>query len=181
MTYGFTGIAPDTGKILWEFQPAFTFRSVGSPVHDDGIVFATVGGGGGGKDSVALDLRANPEKPVLLYRLDKDIPYVPTPVAHGGRIYLWQDSGILRCIEARTGKTVYEHRVGGNYFSSPVLVGDNLWGMSREGRVVVVKAGDTFELVAENDLGTGVHATPAIADGVMYIRTDTHLMSLGGR
>jgi hypothetical protein len=181
MTYGFTGVDPDTGKILWEQQPNFTFRSVGSPVYDGGVVFATVGSGGGGKDSLALDLEANPEKPEILYRLQKDIPYVPTPIAHNGRIYLWQDSGILRSIDARSGETIYEKRVGGNYFSSPILVGGNLWGMSREGRVVVVKGGDAFEILGESELGSGVHATPAVANGTMFIRTDTHLSSLGGR
>ncbi len=180
MTHGVEGVDPDTGKTLWKQDPGFTFRSVGSPVYTAGVVFATVGAGGGGKDSVALDLRSNPEKPEILYRMARDIPYVPTPIAHDGKIYLWQDSGILRCIDARTGETVYEQRVGGNYFSSPILIGGNLWGMSREGRVVVVKAGDEFEILGENEVGAGVHATPAVHRGTLFIRTDTHLISLGG-
>ena len=52
--------------------------------------------------------------------------------------------------------------------------------MSREGRIVIVKAGDNFEIVAEHDLGTSINATPAVAGGVLYIRTDTHLISGGG-
>jgi len=182
MSYGYTGVDPDTGKILWEIAPGFKFRSVGTPVYTEGVLLSTVGSGGGGKDGLALDLDSNPEKPETLYRLEKDIPYVPTPVAHEGRVYLWQDGGILRCIEARTGETIYEKRVGGNYFSSPILVGDYLWGMSRDesGPVVVVKAGDEFEIVGENKLGAGVFATPAVHDGVMYIRTTDSLISLGG-
>jgi outer membrane protein assembly factor BamB len=183
MTYGLTAVDPDTGKLLWEITPGFQFRSVGTPVFTDGVLFTTVGAGGGGKDSLALDLNANPEKPETLYRLTKDIPYVPTPIAHDGRIYLWQDGGILSCIDAKSGKPIYEKRVTGNYFSSPILLGDHLWGFTRDegGRVVVVKAGDDFEIVAENQVGSPVYATPAVHHDTLFIRTDDALISLGGK
>ncbi|MEM8955913.1 MAG: PQQ-binding-like beta-propeller repeat protein [Verrucomicrobiota bacterium] len=181
MTNGFTSVDPDTGKILWEITPGFRSRSVSTPVYTNGVLFATVGSGGGGKDSLALDLTSNPEKPETLYRLNKNIPYVPTPVAHNERIYLWQDGGILMCLDATSGEPVYEKRVTGNYFSSPILVGDHLWGFTRDenGRVVVVKAGDDFEIVGENELNSPVFATPAVHDGTMFIRTDDSLISLG--
>ncbi|MEM7145628.1 MAG: PQQ-binding-like beta-propeller repeat protein [Verrucomicrobiota bacterium] len=183
MTYGFTAVDPNTGKILWEITPGFGSRSVGTPVHTDGVLFATVGSGGGGKDSLAVDLTSNPEKPETLYRLNKDIPYVPTPVAHDEKIYLWRDGGILSCLDAKSGEPIYEERVTGNYFSSPILVGEHLWGFTRDenGRVVVVKAGDDFEIVGENELNSPVYATPAVHNGTMFIRTNDALISLGGK
>jgi hypothetical protein len=71
--------------------------------------------------------------------------------------------------------------VPGSYYGSPVCVGGRLYGVSRAGDVVVLAASERFRLLARNQLGEGSHSTPAVAGGRMYVRTFSHLLSVGGR
>ena len=92
-----------------------------------------------------------------------------------------RDGGVVTCRDAITGEEIYQQRVGnGQFFSSPVLVDGKIYGASRDGLVVVIKAGREFEKLAENKLDSGINASPAVANGRLFIRTDTHLMSLKG-
>jgi outer membrane protein assembly factor BamB len=76
---------------------------------------------------------------------------------------------------------MWRERVGGSFYGSPVCVNDRLYCIARNGDVVVVAASDEFELLARVPLGEPSHATPAVSGGVMYLRTESHLFSLGGR
>lgn len=183
--HGLAGVDPEAGDILWEFGGNFDHRSCGGAVFAGGIVFATVGSGSGGKDSAAVRPVATKggKETEAVYRFSSHIPYVPTPVAYEGRFYFWGDAGVIHCVEADSGKTVYEERVEGKggYYSSPVCVNGKIYGFSREGDSVVVATGTSkLEVLARNTIGGEINATPAVAGGVMYIRTDTHLISLGG-
>lgn len=180
--HGWLGLDPKNGEEIWSHEDEYTFRSVGSIAENDGVVFATMGSGGAGKQSAALKLNDS-GKPEVMYSLGiKDgLSYVPTPILHDGLLYLWGDNGVVTCRDAATGEEIYKERAGGGqFFSSPVLVDDKIYGASRDGLVVVIKTGRAFEKLAENKLDSGINATPAIANGRMFIRTDTHLMSLKG-
>ncbi|MCB1064757.1 MAG: PQQ-binding-like beta-propeller repeat protein [Verrucomicrobiae bacterium] len=180
--HGWMGLDPKNGEEIWSYQDKYTFRSVGSIAESDGVLFASMGSGGAGKQSTALKLNGTP-KPDVLYSLGiKDgLSYVPTPIIHDGLLYLWGDGGVVTCRDAITGEEIYQQRVGnGQFFSSPVLVDGKIYGASRDGLVVVIKAGREFEKLAENKLDSGINASPAVANGRLFIRTDTHLMSLKG-
>jgi hypothetical protein len=105
---------------------------------------------------------------------------VPTPLVHDGRLFLWCDDGVVSCLRVATGETVWRERVEGEFYASPVWVASHLYNVSKQGEVVVLKAGDTFEVVHRMPLGEPSYATPAVAGGVMYLRTSAHLFSLGG-
>jgi outer membrane protein assembly factor BamB len=79
-----------------------------------------------------------------------------------------------------TGEVLWRERVGGAYYASPVWVNHCLYGVARNGDVVVLAAGDKFEILARMSLGEPSYATPAVAGGVMYLRTRSQLFSLGG-
>ncbi len=180
--HGWMGLDPKNGEEIWSHHDSYTFRSVGSIAESNGLLFASMGSGGAGKQSAALKVTGT-GKPEVLYNLGiKDgLSYVPTPIIHEGLLYLWGDGGVLTCRDAMTGEMIYEKRVGnGQFFSSPVLVDGKLYGASRDGLVIVVKAGRNFEKLAENKLDSGINASPAVANGRLFIRTDTHLMSLKG-
>jgi len=144
------------------------------------LVFGTCGSGGGGNYVVAM--RPGPQ-PEIVYEVKKEAPYVPTPVAtDDGRLILWSDKGIVTCIDAATGKPVWQKRVGGvGYSGSPVRVGDKVYCVDEAGVVVVLSAGKTFEELGRMDLKEECRATPAVADGRMYLRTVSHLYSIGGK
>jgi outer membrane protein assembly factor BamB len=92
------------------------------------------------------------------------------------------DNGLLT-FDARTGDRAYQQRVGGGtsaFTGSPVAADGKIYIMSEEGDVFVVKAGRTYELLATNPLGEIGMATPAISEGVIYIRTGRSLVAIGG-
>jgi outer membrane protein assembly factor BamB len=95
--------------------------------------------------------------------------------------FLWGDGGIVTCIDAPTGKIHWRERIGGIFYGSPIRVGDRIYCISLDGDVVVIAASPEYKLLARNPLGEASQATPAIADGKMYLRTLSHLISIGGK
>jgi len=177
---GIGGIDPETGETNWIID-VFDKRSVSSPIVVDGLVYGSCGSGGGGNYVVAVKPGEKGQEPKIAYKIDKSAPYVPCLVAHGDLIFLWYDKGIVSCIDVATGKTHWMQRVGGNYSGSPIRVGDRIFCLSDEGQCVVIAADKEFRVLARNELGEQARSTPAVADGRMYIRTYSTLMSIGGK
>ena len=104
---------------------------------------------------------------------------IPSPLAAGGVLYVLSGNGILSAYDVRDGKQIYQQRAAtGEFFASPVMSENNIYIMNTEGDVTVVRAGRRFEVVARNSMGEPTSATPAIVDGVMYVRTAGHLVAL---
>jgi len=180
--HGITAVDPATGAVNWEVDKIFLDRCSGSPVTAPGLVIAGYGYGNRGSLYVAVRPGSRREgvEPALAYQLAKPVPLVPTPIVKDGRLFLWHDDGQVACLNVATGETVWRERVGGAYYGSPVWVGGRLYCIARSGEVAVVAAADKFELLARVPLGEASYATPAVAGGVMYLRTFTRLYSLGG-
>ena len=170
---GVYSLNPLNGDLNWEMS-AFKMRTVASPIMSNGLIFGSTGSGGGGNYIVAV--RPNDK---IVYTIDKQAPYVPTPVAKDGIVFLWYDKGIVTCIDANDGKIHWRERIGGGFSGSPVLVDDKVYCIDEAGTVVVLAASKEYKLLARNDLGEDSRSTPAISGGRMYLRTYSHLISLG--
>jgi outer membrane protein assembly factor BamB len=184
--HGITAIDPKTGRVLWErdvFDKRHIETAIGSPVAAGELVLGTCGWMGVRQEVVAVRGPSGEEKEKTseVYRIDRAAPLCTTPLVRGDLLFLWGDGGIVACADARTGVLHWRERVPGSYYSSPVCVGDRLYGVSREGEVVVLAAAKRFELLARNPIGEGSHSTPAVAGGRMYLRTFSHLISVGGK
>ncbi len=180
-SHGLYALAPDTGKVLWDFPAAFDKRSVSSPLVVGELILGGCGSGGGGNYVIAVRPGVAGGTPAgRVYEVRKSAPYVPTSVCVGEWLYLWSDGGIVSRVHAATGEVKWQERVGGNYFGSPVWVDGRLFCVSRNGEVVVVAAGEKFELLARNPLGETTHSTPAVAGSRMFIHTSGHLYCVGG-
>jgi outer membrane protein assembly factor BamB len=177
---GIFALDPRTGRERWSFPSAFSMRTVSSPVLAAGLVFGSTGQGAGGHYVVAL--KPGPE-PTLAYEIKEQAPYVPMPVAHGNLLFLIADkSGVFTCVTASDGKQVWQKRVGGSYYGgSPVRAGDKLFCVDETGLVVCLAAGPEFKELGRTQLGEECRSTPAIAGGRLYIRTISHLISVGGK
>lgn len=180
--HGVTSLDPRSGKTYWEL-PVFQFRAVGSPTIAAGLIYASAGVGGVGRQMVAVrpgDTDGTVEAKVA-YRVESPFPYVTVPVAKGNLVFLWQDRGIVTCLDGPTGKVHWRERAGGDCFSSPIRVADRIYCPTRNGEMVVLAASDRYEPLARFPLGEKTHSTPAVAEGVMYVRTLSQLAAIGGK
>ena len=130
--------------------------------------------------AVRVDEAGGKLQPREVYRIERSAPLCTTPLVKDGLIFLWADEGIVTCADAQSGKVHWRQRVGGTYYSSPIAVGDQLYNISADGEVVVLAAKPEFEELARQQLGASSHATAAVAGGVMYLRTFSHLYALDG-
>jgi outer membrane protein assembly factor BamB len=110
-------------------------------------------------------------------------PDVPTPVTDGTYFYIVRDKGVMWCLDAKTGNPVYgpQRLRPGTYSSSPVLADGKLYVSNEDGVTSVVKAGQKFEILAENALEDYILSSPAISDGQVFVRTAAYLWAIGNR
>ncbi len=180
--HGLLALDPATGKINWEFGQPFADRAVISPIVAPGLVIAGHGAGLRGTRCIAVRPGSSGQGtgPTLAYAITKALPMVPTPLVQDGRLFFWGDDGVVSCLRVATGEEVWRERVEGEFYASPVWVDGYLYNVSKKGEVVVLAAGDAFEVCHRIPLGEPSYATPTVAGGVMYLRTSSHLFSLGG-
>jgi len=182
--HGLTSIDPTTGNVTWEVADAFPERVVGSPVVAAGLIVGSCGQGGAGRRLVAV----RPGSPragagaaaAVAYDSTRNAPYVPTPLARGDLLFTLTDTGTAACLRAATGEKLWEERLNAKFYASYVWASGRLYVPSREGDLFVIAAGEKYELLARVPIGEPCFATPAIANGVMYLRTFKHLIAIGG-
>ncbi len=177
---GLTAVEPDTGKTIWQLGDVFDSRPIVSPFMAGNLVFSTCGDGSG-HAMVAARLSDDGAQAKVAYTLKEQVPYVPTPIAKGNLLFLWTDTGTVTCVRIDTGEQVWQEKVGGTYYASPVCAGDKIFNVSKRGEVVVIAASEKFELLAKNPLDDKCHATPAIAGRRMFVRTYSHLFCIGSK
>lgn len=173
---------PTSGEQLWNCRTDIPWYMAPSAVSRDGIVYCI-----GGRPGYSLAVRSGGRGDVTathrLWAVKKG-SNVPSPTLRDNELYWMHDNlGIASCANALTGELLYEQRINraGMVYASPVLAGEHLYYVSREGRVYVVKAAPRFELVATHDLADGgvFNASPAAVDGKLYIRSDGWLYCFG--
>ncbi len=99
--------------------------------------------------------------------------YMPTPLAYRGIVYILANNGVLDAYEPSTGKEIYRQRlplVGSGYSASPVAADGKIYLSNEDGEMLIVEAGGTFKHIGTNSIGEMLMATPALSDGVMYVR-----------
>jgi len=117
----------------------------------------------------------------VVWKEKRALPEVPSPLYYRGRLYVVKNGGIVSCYHTQTGKLLYRQRLGagGFFYASPVAADGKVYAASYNGVLVVFKAGDQCQVLARNQLGESIVATPALADGKVYIRTEAHLYAFG--
>jgi outer membrane protein assembly factor BamB len=107
------------------------------------------------------------------------VSYVPSPIAHGNHFFVVSDRGLASCFEAKTGKRMWQQKLGRHHSASAVAAGGNIYFLDDDGKMFVLKAGPKFELIAKNELGEECYASPAISHGRFFIRTLGNLYCIG--
>ena len=180
--HGITAVDPTSGKSNWELDVFTSDVVASSPATMDDLIVGGCGGIGAREEIVVIqyDGSDSERKPSERYRLDKAMPFVPTPLIYKGMLFLWSDQGVVTCADVRNGEFHWRERLRGSFYASPICIGDRIYGCSTEEDVVVLAANHEFEELARNPLPEGTHSTPAVANGRMYIRTFSRLLAIGG-
>jgi outer membrane protein assembly factor BamB len=177
-----------TGAELWRLKSEGDIP-VPTPFMAHGLVYVANAHGGKAplyaiRPEASGDVTPAPGSrvsPGLAWSEERNGSYLQTPVVYGDLIYASTSQGIFKAYDARTGRKRYEERLGagGAFTSSPIAADGKIYVSNEEGQTFVIKAGPQFELVATNQLGEPVLATPAISDGVLYVRTPANLVAIG--
>lgn len=179
-TLGVCGVEARTGKLAWQLPGLMKKRCVASTVvTESGLIVAQCGEGPAETfvEVVRPPVEGKPAERV--YEVLRNGGHVPTPIAVHGLLFLWKENGFVTCLRADTGEQLWYERAQGAYYSSPVCVNDRLYNITNKGDLVVIAAAEKFQQIARIPLGEGSSATPAISGGRMYLRTYTHLISVG--
>ncbi len=173
------GYNPDTGEELWRADHGSGFSITPMPAYQSGLVVFSTGymksflvavdpTGRGDITETGITWRSQPKK----------APNMPSLIGHNGKIYAISDRGILRVLEAATGKVLNEQRIGGNFSSSPLLAGDNLYLSSREGLMTVVSCSADLSKIATNKFESSLMASPILVGDDLLVRTEKKLIRI---
>jgi outer membrane protein assembly factor BamB len=175
----------DTGQIVWETE-GLTMNPIPSPVAADGLVILMSGFRGNSLKAIKLaEAKGNiTGTSAIAWTLDRDTPYVPSPLLYDGILYfLKSNNAIISALDARTGKPHYQaQRIEGlpsTVFASPVGANGHVYVLGQEGTAVVLKHGQALQVVATNKLDDRFDASPALVGGEMYLRGYRSLYSIG--
>jgi outer membrane protein assembly factor BamB len=183
-----TGHDAASGRELWRvggLNPGGEgfFRSIASPVVIDGIAVAPYARGKT-LTAIRLDGQGDVTETHVAWFKEEHSADVPTPAARDGRVYVCSDRGDVACLEAASGKLIWETQIARTgsaaYSSSPILADDKLYLTREDGLTTVLSvAGDQPKVLSENKLGEFTLATPVLVDGKILIRTHEHLYCIG--
>ena len=126
-----------------------------------------------------VDENINPVADTALYTLPPNLsPYVPTPIVVGNLLYLFLDNGSVACLELASGKLLWKERPAGPIYGSPICVNGNLYCMTKAGKVIVIRAQASYDLLGIHELGNESFSTPAMSASGMIFRTSSRLIML---
>lgn len=172
--------APETGEEIWRCRYAGGYSVVPRPVYAGGLVFICTGYNK--PKLLAIDPTGTGDvtETHLRWQLDKGVPHNPSVVTLGEELYLVSDGGIASCVDLQSGKVHWQERLGGNFSASLLAAGGHVYFQDEHGKAIVVRAGKTFEKVAENEFvkDERTFASYAVDGGALFIRSEKHLFRI---
>jgi outer membrane protein assembly factor BamB len=182
------GYDPSTGALRWTLGPNSEI-TIGTPVAGDEFVYVTGGyppvrpiyairPGANGDISLPKNTASSA---AIAWSNDREGTYIPTPIVYRGLLYTLNVNGILTAYDAKSGERVSRNRIGeGGSFSASLIAADGrLYASSEDGDVFVIQAGREYVELGRYPMGEVIMSTPAIADGLIVVRTNGHLVALG--
>lgn len=185
------GYDPLTGKELWRLSGNSEVTTPTPFVAHD-LIFVTSGYRPiqpiyairtGAIGDISLKDKAESNEHIVWSKM-RGGPYMPTPIVYGDYLYTCANNGAVTCYNAKTGEQIYRNRLGGQgsgyaFTASPIAADDKIYFTSEDGEIFVVKAGPQYELISTNSMGEVCMATPAISDGLIFVRTQGHVFGIG--
>lgn len=160
-----------TGEELGQHVDRSAHSVTGHPLSANGLAYTVTGFSKGLLLALDLDGLLSGAPDALKWSVRRNVPNKPSPILHEGILYMIDDGGIATAMDASTGETLWNERIGGNYSASPLLIGDRLYFFSEEGKTTITRVGRVFEVLAENELGDGFMGTPAVLGDDLILRS----------
>jgi outer membrane protein assembly factor BamB len=165
---------PTSGDTLWRVR-FIGDSATARPVLGGGVIYLTTSC----KDAKMLAIhpggRGDITETGVAWKLLKGVPQRPSPLYINGLLYGIHDNGVMTCRDPKTGDAIWQKRLGDNYAASPVYAAGRIYVISESGKTSVIAPGRKYQLLATNQLDTGCVASPAVADGAIFLRTSSHL------
>jgi len=174
------GYDPATGREIWKIKHG-DFSAAARPLFENGITYISTGGSKGGMLAVRADGSGDVTETNIVWRNSRGTPRMPSPVLVGGLIFMVSDGGIGTCLDAATGKELWQERLGGEYAASTLYADGRVYCFNQTGASVVLKPSPTHEVLATNKLDDGFMASPAVLGKAFILRTKTHLYRIERR
>jgi outer membrane protein assembly factor BamB len=166
-----TALDAVSGQELWKYEMGCS--SIPSPAIAAGRIFVP------GSGLTVLEIAKGATTPSLLWQSNKVSPNQASPIVSDKRVLALNSAGVVTCAEAATGKILWQLRVGGTHWSTPVLAGDLLYCFNQEGDARVIRVSDEKgELLSSMKLGEIIQGSPAVVAGAIYVRSDKHLWKI---
>ena len=173
--------APLTGEELWRVEERSNYSGSTRPVFGDGLIFVPSGFSRGemlairpGHKGEIIDANssASPATQLqVIWQNKRNVPKKPSITLVGDLLFAIDDGGVATCWEAKTGRVMWNERIGGNYSASPLAAEGHLYFFSEEGKTTIVAASGKFQKLAENHLDAGFMASPAVSGHALFLRT----------
>jgi len=168
---------PASGNEIW-WAAYNGYSNVPRPVFGHGLVFVSSGYGSPTLYAIAVDGQGDVTASKAAWNMKRAAPLSPSPLLVGDELYVISDAGIATCLDARTGKRHWQQRLGGNFSASPVYADGRIYLLDENGSTTVLRPGKTYEELASNKLEGRTLASLAVADGAIFLRTESHLYRL---
>lgn len=167
-----------TGEVIWTLEYGYD-STVSQPLFYDGVVY--VNSGWIKEESkpmytqqYAVDPRGKGDisKTHVKWMYEDEVPQIPTPVIVDGLMYMVHDRGMITCLDVKTAKVIWKEKLKGNFNASPIYAAGNIYFINVKGYCTIIKASNTFQKIAENDIKETVKAMPVFIGDNMILRTD---------
>jgi outer membrane protein assembly factor BamB len=169
---------PRTGALLWWAGEPHRF-GVPVPAFHDGVLYMSRGYRSGPYLAVKAGGRGDVSKTHVLWSVPTGAPYISSLVYYDGLVYMASDVGVVSALDPRSGERVWQERIPGIFTASPVAGDGKVYLVSETGDTIVLAAGREARVLSRNPLGERIAASPAVAHGRLFLRSDEHLIAIG--
>ena len=170
---------PGTGKELWRVDTGPSFSNSTRPVSDGNLVFAGTSYSASGMRAIRLGGSGDVTATHVLWKCQKAVPKLSSPLLAGDELYMVSDNGIASCLDVHNGNLLWTQRLPGGYTASPVFAQGRVYFFAQDGKTTVTRSGKQYERLAENQIDGRVQASPACVDHCIILRTEHHLYCIG--